>query len=286
MLWLDDQRGYLVDWVTQLWVQYTGRRVEPQSHTWLETPIGPPSGIGPSFFHDLAQQRGWRLESDRRGLMRLQALHGAEFDASRLQPGVRDFYEQTSDYHLDVWFEWCGVFRWLGGLVVGLFSRRLQQLNLPISPLETSRGIDSQVLELVEPSTGQTMVTAWLRRLLHSGHVLYAGVYSTCQLPNNEQVHVRVAFPLPNGSAIVILKPNLLPDGSLRLDSSGRGFGHPGFYFSLQNAGGFWARYVPTFHETIHVYEAEAGVVRTDHVFSIWGQRFLHLHYRMVRKSG
>jgi hypothetical protein len=285
MIWLDDQRGYLSDWITQLWVQLTGKRIDPKTHAWLETPHGQTSGIGTTFFHDLATRNNWTVQSSGKGLMQFDSINGPEFDAARVQAGVQDFYENTSKYHLDVWLEWCGVFRWLGVLVRSLFSRRLQQLNLPTSALETSRGISSEVLELIDPNTGQTMQTAWLRHLLHNGHVLYAGLYSSCQIPNSDQTCVRVAFPLPNGSAVVILKPTLKPDGSLLLTSSGRGFGDPGFYFTLRNAAGSWVRYVPTFHETIHVYEAEAGALRTDHIFSIWGQKFLHLHYRMMLKS-
>jgi len=36
---------------------------------------------------------------------------------------------------------------------------------------------------------------------------------------------------LPNGNAIVIMKPESHPDGSFSLTSTGEGFGDPGFYF-------------------------------------------------------
>ena len=283
MFWLDEQRGHLTDWITQRWVQYTGQPLHA-SQTWLTTPSGPTNGIGSQFFAELAEQSGWTLEQGS-GLMQFDALDGSEFNAKGVQVGVKHFYEQTSTYHLDVWFEWFGIFKLFGALVVGLFSRRLQQLNLPLSALETSRGISSQVLELRDPDSKQVMLRAWLRQLLSNNQVLYAGMYATSQIPNSPQACVRVAFPLPNGSAVVILKPSLEPDGSLLLHSNGHCFGDPGFYFTLHNAQGSWVKYVPTFHETIHVYEAEPGCLRTDHMFQIWGLKFLHLHYRMTEKK-
>jgi hypothetical protein len=44
---------------------------------------------------------------------------------------VKQFYEQTSEYELDAWSEWCGLFRPFGRTLAVLFSRRLQQLNVP-----------------------------------------------------------------------------------------------------------------------------------------------------------
>ena len=93
---------------------------------------------------------------------------------------------------------------------------------------------------------------------------------------------IKVCFPLPNGRAIVIMRPDVHPDGSLTVVSDGRAFGDPGFYFVVEHNGATWARYVQTMEETIHVYPAEAGVVRADHILRIWGRIFLRLHYRMA----
>ena len=41
---------------------------------------------------------------------------------------------------------------------------------------------------------------------------------------------MKVVFPVTQGSATVILRPEHGPDGSLVLVSSGDGFGGPGFY--------------------------------------------------------
>jgi hypothetical protein len=181
-----------------------------------------------------------------------------------------------------VWAEWCGGFRPFGSLLAMVFSRRLQQLNVPLSPLDTSRGITSDVLQLVDPSSGEVRYTAWLRELLGTGNVLYAGSYSVCRIPGNSDPCVKVVFPLPNGNAIVIMKTEVHSDGSFTVRSAGNRFGDPGFYFTVHEPGGkIWARHVRSMRESIRVYAGEQGVIRADHVLSLWGTTFLRLHYRL-----
>jgi hypothetical protein len=92
---------------------------------------------------------------------------------------------------------------------------------------------------------------------------------------------VRVVFPLPNGNAIVVMRPTAGEGGSFVVVSSGKRFGDPGFYFTVRaETGEVWARYVPQLRETIRVYEAQDGA-RADHLLTIWGAAFLRLHYRM-----
>jgi hypothetical protein len=51
-----------------------------------------------------------------------------------------------------------------------------------------------------------------------------------------------VIFPLPNGRAIVIVRPEIHNDGSLTVVSDGRRFGDPGFYLVVQDGPDAWAR--------------------------------------------
>ncbi len=221
-----------------------------------------------------------------RGLLRsLDELGGPHFDPSRVHPEVRRFYEETSEYELDVWAEWCGLFKPFGRLVATLFSRRLQQLNVPLSALDTSRGTNSEVLHLVEPKSGGVVLAAWVRHLRSTNHVLYAGSYSICRVPGHPGPCVRVVFPLPNGTGIVVLRPEIGLGGSLSVVSDGQAFGDCGFYFTVHEPGQrAWARYVRTMKETIHVFASDSGEVRADHVMWLWGQVYMRLHYRMRRK--
>jgi hypothetical protein len=73
------------------------------------------------------------------------------------------------------------------------------------------------------------MQTAWVRELHGTGNVLYAGSYSICSIPGHPNPCVKVVFPLPNGNAIVLMKPEVHADGSLSVKSVGAKFADPGF---------------------------------------------------------
>lgn len=289
MIWLGSKRGYFSDWVTQRWVQFTGRRVDLTSDGWLSGPTAPTTGIGPDYFVSLARTEGLRINQPGRptGIISdFTTLRGGSFAPANVHPSVARFYEQTSEYGLDAWAEWCGVFRPFGWLLAVLFSRRLQQLNVPLSGLDTSKGITNEVFQFMDPVTGLLRHTAWFRRLPGTGHVLYAGFYSVCTLPDRTEPCVKVVFPLPNGNAIVIMRTECRADGSFVVTSAGDSFGKPGFYFTVHGAGGtVWARYVRSLQESIHVYPAENDFVRADHVLRYFGAVFLRLHYRMIERQ-
>jgi hypothetical protein len=278
-------RGYLTDWITQRWVQFTGRHIDLAGSPWLAGPVGSPQGIGRHFFEELARRERLEIRRDGvRGLLpNFSALAAADFDPGSVESSVKTFYTRTSVYELDSWAEWCGVFRPFGWLLARLFSRRLQQLNVPLSGLDTSRGVTSDVLQLVEPDTGTVRHTAWVRELLGTGNVLYAGSYSVAEVPGRAGACVKVVFPLPNGNAIVLMRPVAHSDGSLSVISGGKEFGDPGFYFTVaipDACGHVWARYLRSLQESIRVYP-DSGGVRADHVLTVWGRTFLRLHYRL-----
>ena len=247
--------------------------------------MGKATGIGKDYFDELAHETGLDIRknlSDAGLIENFGQLDSSNFNSSEIHPEVVDFYEHTSNYDLDAWGEWQGLFRPFGTLLAFIFSRRLQQLNVPLSSLDTSRGVTSEIVQLVEPDSSEVRYTAWIRQIIGTGHVLYAGSYSTCQIPGYEGACIKVVFPLPNGNATVIMKPQRNADGSFSLISSGERFGEPGFYFVVRNSSGrISARYLRAMRETIRVYAAENSTVRADHTLKLWGLTFLKLHYRL-----
>ena len=277
-------RGAFVDRVTQTWVRATGTAVSLAEHPWLEGPVGDVDVIGVGFFERLAQRRGWTVvESGTRGLLEsFSCLSGPSCNAAAVHPQVACFYERTSEYDFDVWSEWSGTFKPFGSALAAIFSQRLQQLNVPLSALDTKLGMVSRVMQLVD-ADGQRAGTAWVREAVATGRTVYAGSYSHCRPPGFAGTCIRVAFPLPNGYALVVMKPEVHADGSFTARSEGKRFGDPGFYFFVQGAtpGLGWARYLPYLKESIHVYVDARGAPRADHDLQLWGSRFLRLHYRM-----
>ena len=287
MIWLGEKRGYAIDWATQLWVGATGRTVSLDEHPWLAGPVGDTRRIGGDCFREIAVREGLSVQEgpSSRGIVPdFSVLEGPEFRPLVVAGAVRHFYEHTAAYELDAWAEWCGAFRPFGWLLAVLFSRRLQQLNVPLSGLDTSRGLSNAVWHLTAGNVKEPRYVVWVRQLVGSGDTLYAGSYGPCRVPGWPGTCLKVAFPLPNGNALVIMKPVPHEDGSMSLVSGGRHFGDPGFYFTVRRDDGrLSARHVPTMRETIRVYEAGAHEARADHTLTIWGFVFLRLHYRLRR---
>ncbi len=281
--WLDEKRGYLVDWLTQVWVRATGK-THNKSETWLDVPFGNPAGIGEAYFDSLAQSSSLNVHrnSDCGLVTNFQNLTGPTFDANLVSPEISRFYEETSKYELDLWSEWCGFFKPFGWMISFIFSRRLQQLNLPQRPLDSADGITSELVQLCDAESGPKL-TGWLRTYRKSRKVIYVGFYSHCNSGDGTPL-VRVAFPLPNGCALVLMRPEALPDGSLMLRSEGKGQGGAGFYFLVdRDDSRVWVRHVRALTEYIHVHDEGEGNLSAEHVLLFWGRPALKMKYGIRR---
>lgn len=272
----------------RLYLRLAGKTVRKADVPWLLGPIGPEGPIGDRAY-DLVAERE-RLSIDRDALAAglvpdFSVLAGPQFDVRKVAPAVRHFYEQTARYDLDVWSETQFPGRLFLWLIVSTASRYMNQLNFPVHGLETSRGMTSEVLPLRD-SSGRTVHTGWLRRLLGSGRIIYSGFYTTVQPPGVASHCVKVVFPLPRGNATVILRPEYDRDGRFRLVSWGKRFGDAGFYRVLDlDAERLKVRYLKTLRERFDVYSDEEGVLRCDHEVRFLGITMLRLHYRMRPRS-
>jgi hypothetical protein len=277
--------GRLLERGIQAWIRATGRLVRLEDATWLAGPRGGAT-IGRGVYETYARAAGLEVRADpAAGLLPdFTCLGGPRFAPERVDPAIRDFYERTAGYTLDAWSQWSGPLRPFAGALILLVSRGIEQLSLPLAPLETSRGMTSEILRLVDPRTGETRYAGWLRTAAGTGRVIYAGFYTTCTPPGAPGPCVKVVFPLPGGSASVLLRPENRPDGSFALVSAGRRFGDAGYYrLHYRDERAARVRYLPI-RETIHVYVGDDGALRTDHEFRFRGLRFLALHYKIAPK--
>jgi hypothetical protein len=268
-----------------LWVSLTGALVRKADAPWLSCPLGGVEPIGTGIYERVAREEGLeiRIPPDAGLLPSFNVLRGPSFDPDAVHPQIRHFYEHAAQYHLEVWSEVSLTGRFFLWLLVEFISRRMDQLNFPISSLEVAKGMSSEVLQLVERSSGRVVYTGWLRRLKSSGRVIYAGLYSTVQLPGESNPCVKVTFPC-RGSANVYLSPEANPDGSFGLASVGTTFGRSGFYRLIDGgADHFRVRHVRSLREVFHVYVDADGVLRTDHTVFFLGLTILRLHYKMTR---
>lgn len=206
----------------------TGRRVAlTGGHAWLDAPVHDGSVVGDAWLTSAARRRGGQVREDVAdgGLLPdLGVLDGPGFSAAVLHPEVRDFYEHTSRWRMKVGTQWSAAFQPGGELVSRLFARRVQQLALPMRPLDVAHGMDSRVAVITDGS-GAQRAAGWIRSLRSSGALVFSGCYSSRVLPGADRASVHVTFPLEAGNVQVFLRPTALPDGSLRLDSPPGRFG-------------------------------------------------------------
>lgn len=281
--------GHLQDWITQQWVKMTGRSYKKDNNGWLDGPTGNTDIIKDKFIQELAEKEDLDIQQDPFDsglLLSFDELELSEEEKKLLNPKVMDFYEKTSNYNFEIWSEWCGFYKPFGWLLSIIFSKRLQQLNLPLSSIQSAKGIQSTIIKLVDKKTSLPKWTIWYRILKSTKHVIYSGVYTTCEVPNFPGKFLKVVFPLPNGNAIVIMRKEILKDGSLKLCSDGKKFGDNGFYFTLtDHKGKYWSRFVKSMQEWITVYVDDENILRADHNLEFYKMPFLNLHYKMTEKQ-
>ncbi len=277
-------RASLIDPVTRQWVRLTGRRVDLADYPWLDGPVGDPETVGHEWISREAARLGGTLvhDDDEAGLLAsMSALAGQTFEPRRLRREIADFYERTARWRLELWSQWSPAAWPFGWLLSTLFARRLQQLSLPLRPLDTARGLDSRIAS-VRDDAGSVLGAAWVRTLRATGETVYSGWYGTARLPGSDQPSVRVVFPLPTGSLTVFLRPEMTAGGNLRLRSPLGAFGDDGAYLLVREPAGAtaWVRRAPV-AECFEVYVDGEGVLRTDHDLRLWTLSVLRLHYRL-----
>jgi hypothetical protein len=275
-----------LDLASRKFWRVTGRVVDLDGgDAWLQAPLGSRGG-GNSWLREEAVRRGGALRDDDpdAGLQPdLEGLSGPGFDAAAVHPMIHDFYTHTARWRMEVWSSWSPLF-WPGGeLISRMFGKRVQQLALPMRPLDVARGIDGRV-SVITDGTGAQVAAGWIRTLRGNGDTVFSGCYSRRTLPGADRASVHVTFPLEEGNVQVFLRPQHLPGGGLRLSSPAGPWGADGAYVLVRDCGRHFARRVPV-HETFDLYVDGEQVLRTDHVLRMWNLPAVRLHYKLERRG-
>lgn len=274
-----------VDRATRAYWRLTGRRIDlTGDEWWLEAPTSPVATVGDGWVDAQAATYGGTVAHGEPGaglFANMSVLDGPTFCAASLRPEIRDFYERTTDWRMEVWSQWQGPFQPAGALVARLFGQRVSQLALPVRPLDVAHGMDSRVA-VIRDGDGVQRAAGWLRTLRSTGSYVYSGAYSARRLPGAKGPSVHVAFPLEHGNVQVFLRPRVTAGGSLELFSDAGPFGRDGAYVVVRRGEDAWAARVPI-HERFALYVDGEGVLRTDHVLRLWSLTAVRLHYKLTR---
>jgi len=241
--------------------------------------------VGTGYFRELADVLGGQYEPDATDagiVAAVDELGSPDFDPAGVDPLVREFYEHTTRFTLDIIPEWRLWVRPGYLLYRSLVARPLGQANVPMNQRETQRGIRSRIDTIASAKTGAVLVRGWIRSFADTDEPIYVGVYTNYR--HEGRGYVSVGFPLPHGSFTATLLPRARPGGGLILSSRSQ-LDQPGHYLAYidPDTRDMTVLAVHGFAEQLDVYVAD-GELRAEHAFAVFGLPFLVLHYRIHRK--
>jgi hypothetical protein len=241
--------------------------------------------VGTGYIRELAGVLGGRYVADAADVGIVGAvseLAGPDLDPAGIDPLVREFYEHTTRFTLDIVPRWRLWVRPGYLLYRAVVARPLGQANVPMNQRETQRGIRSRIDTISTDDSGAVAVRGWIRSFADTDEPIYVGIYTTYR--HGDRGYVSVGFPLPQASFTATLLPRARPGGGLVLTSRS-GLDQPGHYLAHTDPATqrLTVLAVHGFAEQLDVY-VQDGELRAEHAFSVFGLPFLVLHYRIHRK--
>lgn len=216
------------------------------------------------------------------------------FDASRIHPEVRRFYERTADYDLSYETTWHRGFR-LGARIAALATSRLEQLNLPGRSNAGVKRLESRIARVSREIGPREDARVWTRTDPDSGASVFVAIYATHE--RNGVTYANVAVPLPRSNLSTVLRPEPIERGD-ESDRDGvrfttRGGGDGGLYL-VTSIGGFRL----PMDQSFRVWPIDAPgapLAPTDgsgadadlvasHEMWLFGRQFLTIRYGIARR--
>jgi hypothetical protein len=241
--------------------------------------------VGTGYVRELAEVLGGHYVADAADVgivASVSELAGPDMDPAGIDPQVREFYEHTTRFTLDIVPQWRLWVRPGYLLYRTVVARPLGQANVPMNQRETQRGVRSRIDTISAGDDGVVAIRGWIRSFADTGEPIYVGIYTTYR--HAGRGYVSVGFPLPQASFTATLLPRSRPGGGLVLTSRSD-LDQPGHYLAHTDPATqqLTVLAVRGFAEHLDVY-VQDGELRAEHAFSVFGLPFLVLHYRIHRK--
>jgi hypothetical protein len=241
--------------------------------------------VGVDYVRSLAEVLGGtyvRDAADAGIVASLDELAGPDLDPVTVDHRVREFYEHTTRFALDIVPEWRTWVRPGYLLYSSLVARPLGQANVPMNQRQALRGMRSRIDTIDVDRDEIVDIRGWIRSFAATGEPIYVGIYTTYR--HDDRGYVSVGFPLPQSTFTATLAPRARADGGLVLTSRSP-LPHAGHYLTYIEPGSreLTTLGVPGFSEELDVY-VDDGELRADHAFWVFGLPFLVLRYRIRRK--
>ena len=239
--------------------------------------------VGADYFKDLARSEDGIFKRNQSGIGIVETLdnmRGPLCDPNLVNPLIREFYEHTSNFKLNIKPEWKIQYKPLFWIFKRYIAQQIGQANLPFNTEEAQEGVVSYI-DTIDFSCDQIIdLRGWVRAFEKTGEAIYVGIYTTFQ--HQGVGYVSVGFPLPDSNFTATLLPRNHNGDNFILTSRDTGYAYPGHYLTSSENETLTVIKLPTFNEEIEVY-VEDEQLRTDHRFYLAGLNFLTLHYSMEK---
>jgi hypothetical protein len=240
--------------------------------------------VGADYVEQLAKVRGgtFRRNPPDVGIVgSLDDLAGPTFDPARVHPLIREFYEHTSRFKLSILPDWRQWMKPAYEVFKRVVAEPLGQAAIPSNIEEAQRGMVSTIDTIDLDGDEVIDIRGWIRTFADSGKPIYVGIYTTFR--HDDRGYVSVGFPIPSANFTATLLPRNAGESDFLLTSR-TGLPFPGHYLSSVDGDrdALTVLKLLAFEEEIHVF-VEDGALRTNHSFSLAGQRFLTLRYFIER---
>jgi len=175
--------------------------------------------IGRNVFRDYLRDSGGKLSKGgaNDGLIdSFDDLRSFDFDPRKVDPLIREFYENTSAFNLDFEIAWNPLLQPAGFLVYHLIARVIQQLCFP--PWNSSRPgrIDSEISMIDVDSDDDIDFRGWARTISVDKALLYIGavhVFTEMASASRPDAYLCITFPLPFSNITAALKLSNVDSG-------------------------------------------------------------------------
>ena len=276
---------HVLDLGSRKFWRLTGRQVDLDGRErWLDAPSAGSPRVSDEWLAAEAARHGGVLGGDEpsAGLLPSMALlDGPGFDSERLRPEIRDFYEHTAAWQMEVWTGWSPLF-WPGGELVVPALRPAGRAARPADAAPRGRPRHGQPghpdpRPARRPGRGRVDAHPARQRA-----AVFSGAYSARTLPGADRPSVHVAFPLESGNVQVFLRPighrrrRARPRVTDRPVRPGRRVRRRPRRVATTPRACRCTR-PSTCTSTRH------GVLRTDHELRLWTASAVRLHYKLER---
>ncbi len=241
--------------------------------------------VGADYFKDLARSEEGLFVRNQEGIGIVESMdnmRGPAFNAALVHPLIREFYEHTSNFKLNIIPEWDLRYKPLFWIFKRYIAQPIGQANLPFNTEEAQQGVVSYIDTIDFQCDDLIDLRGWVRAFERTGEAIYVGVYTTFQYENVG--YVSVGFPLPGSNFTATLLPKNHLDGNFLLTSRNTGYPFPGHYITVSENENLTVMRLTSFDEEIEVYVVDEQLY-TDHRFYLAGLNFLTLHYTMDRNQ-